>query len=590
MSDFETATWKDDETWVWAWALCEIGNEEKIEYGNSIESFFDWCYNRSNPEVYFHNLKFDGSFIIAYLLENGYKWVKDRKEKENKSFSTLISDMGQFYQIVVYFKVGNKQVKKVTFYDSLKIIPFSVSDIAKSFNLEEHKLSIDYKKKREKGHILTEEEKAYITNDVVIVSKALNVLFRQNLKKMTQGSNALSDFKTIITIKRFEHYFPNLEAGVDKWIRQAYKGGFTYLNPIYKEKEVGEGVVLDVNSLYPSVMRDHNNLLPYGEPKHYVGKYQEDKVYPLYIQSITCSFEIKKDHIPTIQLKDKHYMWSWLPNEYVESSNNQIINLVLTNVDLDLFFEHYDVYDLQFIEGYKFKGFTGIFDEYIDKWVKVKIDSTKSGNKGMRTLAKLMLNSLYGKFATSLVGQSKIPYLDEEGVLRFNFSEKEERKGIYLPMGAFITAYARNKTIRTSQAIKEYSINKYGKDLYCYSDTDSIHTLLPIEELKLFCEIDDVKLGAWKHESSFNEAKFVRQKCYVEKFGNEYNITCSGLPKKCMYKKEGDEENLYYNTYSLEGRKVVPTEKAFKLKDFKVGFIASGKLTYKYVKGRLYIS
>ena len=121
--------------------------------------------------------------------------------------------------------------------------------------------------------------------------------------------------------------------------------------------------------------------------------------------------------------------------------------------------------------------------------------------------------------------------------------------------------------------------------MYCYSDTDSIHTILPIEELKLFCEIDDVELGKWKHESSFQEAKFVRQKCYVEKFNNEYNITCSGLPKRCVYKKEGDDKNLYYQTYTVEGNKFIPIEKTFKIEDFKVGFIASGKLTYKYVKG-----
>ena len=30
--------------------------------------------------------------------------------------------------------------------------------------------------------------------------------------------------------------------------------------------------------------------------------------------------------------------------------------------------------------------------------------------------------------------------------------------------------------------------------MYIYSDTDSIHTILGIEELKLFCDIDDVKL------------------------------------------------------------------------------------------------
>ena len=100
-------------------------------------------------------------------------------------------------------------------------------------------------------------------------------------------------------------------------------------------------------------------------------------------------------------------------------------------------------------------------------------------------------------------------------------------------MGSFITAYAREKTIRTSQAIKDYSIQKYGKDLYIYSDTDSIHTLLSIEELKQFCDIDPVKLGAWKHEGSFTKARFVRLKCYLEEIDGKMNITCAGMPKSC---------------------------------------------------------
>ena len=81
-----------------------------------------------------------------------------------------------------------------------------------------------------------------------------------------------------------------------------------------------------------------------------------------------------------------------------------------------------------------------------------------------------------------------------DDIVRYSITDKEEKDGIYIPMGAFITSYAREKTIRTSQAIKDYSIKKYGKDLYIYSDTDSIHCLLPIEELKQFCEIDPVKL------------------------------------------------------------------------------------------------
>ena len=583
VGDFETATWIDDETYVWAWACCEIGNETNIKYGNNIDSFFEFIIQEKNPEIYFHNLKFDGEFIIYYLLNNGFEVIEDKKDRKDKTFTTLISDLGMFYSIEVYFKVGNKSVKKVKFLDSLKIIPFSVDQIAKSFNLEISKLTLDYNKPRSRNHILTPEEKDYITNDVVIVSKALNVLMNENLRKMTAGSNALSDFKTIINKFRFKHYFPELTPEADSDIRKAYKGGFTYLNPYYKNKIVGNGVVLDVNSLYPSIMRS-KRLLPFGEGIFFEGKYEYDKSYPLCIQSLTCSFEIKKDKIPTIQLKENHYKWKFMPNEYIESSKNEVVNLCLTNVDLKLFFEHYNVYDLKYLNGWKFKGVSGIFNEYIDKWIKVKNESTISGNKQMRSLAKLMLNSLYGKFATSLKAKSKIPYLEND-VVHYTITEEKDKKGLYIPIGAFITSYAREVTIRTSQKIKDYSIKKYGEDLYCYSDTDSIHTLLPIEELKLFCDIDDVELGKWKHESSFSEAKFVRQKCYIEKFNDEYNIVCAGLPKKCMYKKEGFNNLFYKRLEETKEGKIEEVEHEFNIKDFEVGFTASGKLTYKHVKG-----
>ena len=237
-ADFETAIWKPDETWVWAWATCEIGNEENLQIGNNIDTFIDYCKNENNATFYFHNLKFDGEFIIYWALTHGFRHVQNKEEIENNTFTTLISDMGQFYTITLYFQKGNKKVKKVTFIDSLKIIPLSVDMIAKSFNLPISKLKIDYKKERQKGHILTSEEKEYIKNDVLIVAKALKVLFDEDLKKMTQGSNALNDFKQILSKSKFLHYFPPLDYEVDKDLRKAYKGGFTYLNPIYKEKDV----------------------------------------------------------------------------------------------------------------------------------------------------------------------------------------------------------------------------------------------------------------------------------------------------------------------------------------------------------------
>ena len=549
-ADFETATWNSTKTWVWAWSLCDIENPENVDVGNDIETFFERIKKEANPYIYFHNLKFDGEFILYYLMTHDFEYVESN-EKRNNTFSTLISDMGLFYQIEVYFEVG-KKTKKVTFIDSLKIINQSVESMPKTFKIPENKLEIDYNEPREIGHELTGEEIAYIKNDVVIVAKALKYLFDMGLTKMTAGSNALSEYKEIMKLNRFRNLYKPLNYEIDKDIRRAYRGGFTYLNPIYKNKSVGSGEVLDVNSLYPSCMR--YMILPFGEPFFYEGEYKEDKVYPLYIQRLTCSFKIKEGKIPTIQIKHSRFV----DNEYLTDSGEEPVALTLTSVDLKLFLEQYDVWDLNYESGWKFKGMRGLFTEYIDKWIKVKNEATISGNKGIRQVAKIMLNSLYGKFATSLDVQSKIPYLEND-IVKYKLGEKDTKDGVYLPMGAFITAYARDKTIRTSQAIKDYSIKKYGVDMYCYSDTDSIHTILPIEELKQFCEIDDVELGAWKHESHFTRAKFIRQKTYLEEIDGEINITCAGLPQRCYDQVTWD--------------------------NFKEGLKVDGKLSFKHVQG-----
>ena len=549
-ADFETATWNPTKTWVWAWSLCDIENPENVDVGNDIETFFERIKKEANPYIYFHNLKFDGEFILYYLMTHDFEYV-ETKEKRNNTFSALISDMGLFYQIEVYFEVG-KKTKKVTFIDSLKIINQTVESMPETFKIEENKLEIDYNLPREVGHILTREEEAYVKNDVIIVAKALKYLFDMGLTKMTAGSNALSEYKEIMKINRFRNLYKPLNYEIDKDIRRAYRGGFTYLNPIYKNKTVASGEVLDVNSLYPSVM--YKEILPFGDPFFYVGEYKEDKVYPLYIQRLTCSFKIKERKIPTIQIKHSRFV----DNEYLTDSGEEPVALTLTSVDLKLFLEQYDVWDLNYESGWKFKGMRGLFTEYIDKWIKVKNEATISGNKGMRQVAKIMLNSLYGKFATSLDVQSKIPYLENE-VVKYKLGEKDTKDGVYLPMGAFITAYARDKTIRTSQAIKDYSIEKYGVDMYCYSDTDSIHTILPIEELKQFCNIDDVELGFWKHESHFTRAKFIRQKTYLEEIDGEIQITCAGLPSRCY------DQVTWHN--------------------FKEGLKVDGKLSFKHVQG-----
>lgn len=517
-----------------------------MTFGEDIDSFINYCslINESSS-FYFHNLKFDGEFIIHYLLTHGFVHVNEKKLGVNQ-FSTIISDLNVFYCIKVKFK----EEVIISFFDSLKLLNFSVEEVAKAFNLSIKKLEIDYKAKREKGHKITDEEKEYLKHDVMIMSLALEKMFEMKITRMTIASNAMNFFKDTISKKRFEEWFkPPL---YDKDLRQAYKGGFTYLNEIYRGKEVKEGIVLDVNSLYPSVM--YYSPMPYGEGIYFDGKYVPDKLYNLYIQNITCQFRIKKDMIPTIQIKNN---LSFVPTDYLSSSNGQSINLTLTNVDLKLFLEHYDIYDVSYNWGWKYKSSTKIFKSYIDYWNELKVKATKEGNKPLRTIAKLMLNSLYGKFAASPEGRSKIPYLDNN-IVKYKLSELEERTAYYLPISIFITSWARDKTIRSAQAV-------YHR--FIYADTDSLHlegTDIPENLL-----ISDTELGKWKIESTFKRGKYLRQKCYIEdavtpvdeieKFKKEnpeclhlvskdsiINIVCAGMPKGCY--KNVTWENFDYGS------------------------------------------
>lgn len=567
VADFETTTNIDD-CRVWAFAICEVENKEDVIIGTTIDEFMEWNIKRKeNDTVFFHNLKFDSQFIMNWLFKNGYEHTTEPEQKKSKTFNTLISDKGLFYQVEVIFEKKGKKVNKVIFQDSLKLIPLSVDSIAKSFKLPISKLKIDYDSHNNLpiGSPLTPEEEEYIKHDVQIVAHAIEYFYSQGLNKMTIGSCALSEYKKIIKKRNFDRYFPTPKYHDD--VKQSYRGGFTYLNPDYTEKDVGKGIVLDVNSLYPSVMYD--NYLPFGTPIYFNGKYEHDPIYPIYTQMIRCQFELKEGKIPTIQIK---YGYSFRANEYLTTSGDTEVVLCLNSVDLELFLEQYDVYNLEYISGWKFKATRGLFTDYIDKWSNNKIQAKKDGNHGLYLISKLFLNSLYGKFGTDTRVRSKIPYLGEDNEIHYKDGKAEIKNGVYIAMASFITSYARKKTITSAQRIMDNHRNGLSKAQFVYADTDSLHIVLNGEDETKFLndsnlDISDTKLGAWKFETKFNRAKFLRQKCYIENSTEdvlnpnpEYNlkITVAGMPTDCHKYVNFDNFNIGASYKGKKQPKIVP--------------------------------
>lgn len=524
--DFETSNSdiniEKEYTRVWLWDIYDP-NEKVHLTGNDIESFFDELFKMSSTILYCHNLKFDGSFIISYLLKNGF-FISDGRE--TGSINTLITDRLIWYTFTVHY-CG----KQYRFRDSAKKIKGSLEAAAKSFKLPIAKGSIDYKKHRDAGYIPTKEEIEYIHNDTEILALILEYYYDNDMPGLTNASDAINTYKTMISKKGFNKFFPTIPKETDDFIRKSYKGGYCYLNPKYFDKLLENIYTYDVKSMYPSVMA--TAYLPYGIPIHYNGKYQEDNAFPLFIQQIRVDCKLKAGRIPSIQTKT----FLTIKLKYLTDTNGEMQELILTSYDLKRLLDDYIIYEIEYIQGYKFLASNMLFKRYVSHFYEMKETSEKGAK---RELYKIFLNSLYGKFAMMCERQQAFPHL-VQGTMKFKRGEIEEVPPVYTAVASFITAIARNKLIDAIYA---------NIDSYVYSDTDSIHLLSPAKNIKLGKNLGDFDLENGWYENSLphteiKSGKYLGQKCYIlcRKDGEIKKI--AGAPEKV--KEEINIENFKVN-------------------------------------------
>lgn len=623
--DFETTVYDGQKnTEVWAASCVELFTED-VKIFHSIGEQFEYFKGlNQNVVAYYHNLKFDGSFWLSYfMLDLGLKQAIDidnkdinnsrfdsYKDMKNNTFSYNIADTGQWYRISV--KINGKIIE---FRDSLKLLPFSVKRLGESFHTKHKKLDMEYKGLRYAGCEITENEQKYIANDVLVVKEALEIMFTQGNKKLTIGSCCLAEFKKTIGGNYFERYFPNVyeiplkedlygSKNVGDYIKKSYHGGWCYLVKGKEKKLYKNGTTADVNSLYPSMMSSESgNVYPIGKPVFWKGNYiPTEAKSSYYFVRIKTRFYIKENMLPFIQLKNtfKYRATEMLETsdifnkedgkyyrEYTDFDGNivQAINIMtMTMTDFILFLEHYVVEDFEILDGCYFATTIGLFDKYIEKYKKIKM-TTKGAE---RELAKLFLNNLYGKLASSPTSNFKVAYLKEDKSIGFYTILAQDKIPGYIPVGSAITSYARNFTIRAAQ--KNYhGKNKCG---FIYADTDSIHCDLPPNKINGI-KVDDNDFCCWKLEGSWDYGWFVRQKTYIEHITHEnqmpvenpyYNVKCAGMPQRC--------KDLFVESLTQRG-KLTPEnedEEAFvnkkrTLDDFDIGLKVPSKLLPRRILG-----
>lgn len=624
--DFETTVYEGQQyTEVWASAVVELGTENVLIH-HSIAETFEYIKNlHCNCVLYYHNLKFDGNFWLYYLIhdlkmqqatiKNKDGTIADFRQPEDmftNTFSYVISDKGQWYLIRI--KLGQYLIE---IRDSLKLLPFSVKEIGKAFKTKHQKLEMEYKGFRYAGCAITDAEKEYIANDVLVVKEALEIMFKDGNDKLTIGACCMSEYKNIIGKYNYQVFFPDLtevmlpkeiygSATADEYIRHSYRGGWCYLAKGKENKIYEQGTTADVNSLYPSMMSSESgNRYPLGMPRFWNGNeipemaMRDDKYFFVRIRT---RFYLKDGFLPFVQIKGNYF---YRGTEMLETSDwvnkttgertaffqNErgewekiLVTLTLTQTDFYLLQEHYNLVDFEILDGCYFGTEIGIFDDYIEKYKKIKLESKGA----MRTEAKLFLNNLYGKMASSTDSSFKTAFLNEDGVIAFNDNEQNNKTAGYIAVGSAITSYARNFTIRAAQK-NYYGPNQRG---FIYADTDSIHCDLKAEEF-VGVPVHDKNFCHWKLESCWDKAIFVRQKTYIEHVTHEdlqpienpyWNVKCAGMPDRCknvfVRSMEGGEAN---EKDAEEVKEFLKTKRT--LEDFKIGLKVYGKLVPKRIKG-----
>lgn len=632
MCDFETTVYEGQhDTSVWAAACCELYTENVSIFHSIEQQFAYWKNLKSNVMCWYHNLKFDGEFIIWHLLNkmkfsqalegegDSRKFLEEKHMKAN-TFKYSISSKGMWYCIII--KLGRYFIE---IRDSLKLMPFSLKSIGQAFKTKHQKLEMEYTGFRFPGCEIKPEEREYIGNDVLVGKEGLEFMFSEGHDKLTIGSCCLAEFKELFKKSRFvmdyDEAFPDIyEMPIDEkqygqstmgdYVLKSYKGAFCHLVKGKERRLFKNGRTYDVNSLYPYVMHsDSGNRYPIGIPHFWKGDYiHEQAKYPdrYYFIRVRTRFYLKPGKLPYIQIKGNGFykptahletsdIWSKKHNCYCDSYIDRdgikrpaTVELTLTMTDYEIIKQQYDLVDFEILDGCWFYTEIGLFDDYIDKYKQIKMTSTGA----RRTQAKLFSNNLYGKMAAGKDSSFKVAYLKEDGSLGYEIVIEKDKDPGYIPCGSAITSYARAYTFKVAQA------NYHGPEQagFIYADTDSVHLDLPEDEIVGIREHEH-EYGFWKCEATWAEGVFVRQKTYIEHVFEEdrrecepyYNIKCAGMPERCkqlfIESLRGSEPlkrtaKNYKFLYDMKGNYIKR-----EITDFDLGLKVPGKLFPRHIKG-----
>lgn len=513
-ADFETTSNNqyqvEGETKVYLWRILGVDNLID-QIGISMDSFMSFIAGLGDGVIYFHNLSFDGEFIIWHLLENNYTY--DEELKAVNTFRSIIDETGSIYSISV--KHSNNAVTE--FRCSYKLFPKSIKDIGEMVGIQKLNETHDYNEIKHYNSIeeLTEEEVKYITNDVRIMVELIRYLQSKDIKGLTMSSSAYKNWQKDKYCLCKNEMKKNENEEVVEIVRKSYRGGITKVNPKYAGIEFNDVISFDVNSLYPSVMYD--NPMPIGDGKIYpsLEEGRRDRRHLFIVVALVMYGKVRTgQHAFIGNQSGFSYARKYSYDEVIE---NKV--LYLWEKEWELFKQVYDS-EYKILKVVGFKKANNVFKDYIDRWYAVKKNAK---NETERSLAKLMLNSLYGKFGMNDSRVTKIPVAIGDTIIYKTIENNTTY--YYKEVASYITSMARVKLASF--------MNKCG-DNFLYCDTDSVY-YIGHEIPDVFKDVvDPKKLGYWKYEGHYTRFKSLKAKCYLKQLDDgTIERRIAGCPKEC---------------------------------------------------------
>ena len=531
---------------TWAWQVYDEVNGFFMT--NDFETFLTYVCLCGYKFGYVYNATFDFAQIDYEILAKGRdKWKPHEYAEDGKAYSkkqpytyeSLHNDMGARYSYKLWFpyraKDRHKYVHAFEIHDFAKFVAGGLARLLVALDVTDNegnpvrKLTMEYQDVDPFN--MKQEEIDYCCNDVkglyfgvkkfgsVVeeVSNGESHIFGTDTNVMTAGGLAKRELlrslypnvKPCYRLSRYQKQHP-LTAEQDKYLREnhLYRGGISFVNERYRGKllkasEMGSPMYrYDVNSEYPYSMASIRDLV--GAPckkriEDYLKMSEEER------ERYECVYILE-----SVTGKPKRNM---LPIWY-DPFKKKYVSLVDENARHLMFKREFDEmlkwYDLEYTIDYVLLWKRGdyVYRPFVEKYYEIKAQSKRDGNAVMQAVAKLLLNSSYGKLSERSERVTGHYELNEDtGAIHFVTDDVEQSTStMNVAIGALVTAFARTYILSHIREICKGNPKKY----FVYIDTDSVHAFAEYDKADAFT------LGAFKLEAKCEAVKYLLPKTYFD--------------------------------------------------------------------------